>query len=213
MKETGETPESYLRWYEGQRGGLRDLPAFYNQVIASIREVDPETPIMVDSGWYAQPLAFTHWEPLRDDKVLYGFHYYQPFEFTSNKNFREGRGLVYPSRSFNRAELERTLAPLWAWADQKGVPRNRLVAAEFGCFRRNPGCAEYLADLLSVFAEQKVHWAFYSFREDGWSGMDYEVGDRALGAAYWEAAERGEHPQPPRGPNPIWEVLQRSLLK
>lgn len=215
LKEEGETPESYRRWYAEHRGGLRDLPAFYNRVISAIREVDPETPVMVDSGWYAQPLAFTHWEPLRDDKVLYGFHYYQPFPFTSNKNFREKKGWSYPGRvegaDWNRDRIEQTLEPLWSWADRVGVPRGRLVAAEFGCFRRNPGCASYFRDLLWVFEAQGVHWAFYSFREDGWSGMDYEVGEGPLGQAYWEAAERGEFPVPPRRDNPIWKVLRGAL--
>ena len=52
MAENGE--EQALRdWQAAQSGGLRDLTAFYARVIASIRIADPVTPVMVDSGWYA----------------------------------------------------------------------------------------------------------------------------------------------------------------
>jgi hypothetical protein len=59
--------------------------------------------------------------------------------------------------------------------------------------------------------ERGWHWAFYSFREDAWDRMDYEVGAGPLGAAYWEAVERGEGPDRPRRDNPLWEVLQHAL--
>jgi hypothetical protein len=37
------------------------------------------------------------------------------------------------------------------------------------------------------------------------------VGTGGLGAAYWEAVERGETPERPRKDNPLWRVLQEGL--
>uniref|UniRef100_A0A1I7ZIA3 MarR family transcriptional regulator n=1 Tax=Steinernema glaseri TaxID=37863 RepID=A0A1I7ZIA3_9BILA len=42
--------------------------------------------------------------------------------------------------------------------------------------RRWAGCTAYLEDVLGTLDRQQVHWAFYSFREDSWDGMDYELG-------------------------------------
>ncbi|MNC68704.1 hypothetical protein D3C75_1193340 [compost metagenome] len=59
--------------------------------------------------------------------------------------------------------------------------------------------------------QQKVHWAFYAFREDGWDGMDYELGDKPLPGSYWQAVEKGEAVQPPRSMQaPLFApILQR----
>ena len=87
----------------------------------------------------------------------------------------------------------------------------RIVAAEFGCDRRAAGAQDYLADIMTTLNERGWHWAFYAFREDAWDRMDYELGAGGLGAAYWEAIERGEHPDRPWKDNPLWHVLQAGL--
>ena len=86
-----------------------------------------------------------------------------------------------------------------------------MVVGEFGCMRRWPDCPAYLEDVLRVLEAQKVHWAFYAFREDGWDGMDYELGDKALPWSYWQAVEKGEAVQPPRSlQSPLFApILQR----
>jgi hypothetical protein len=49
------------------------------------------------------------------------------------------------------------------------------------------------------------------FREDTWDAMDYELGSGPPGGAYWKAVEAGENPEPPRKPNPLFEVLRREF--
>ena len=79
------------------------------------------------------------------------------------------------------------------------IPPHRVVAAEFGCDRQADGAREYLEDVVTTLNERGWHWAFYSFREDAWDRMDYEVGPGGLGAAYWEAVDRGETRTVPGG--------------
>ena len=185
----------YLSWYKAHRGTSRDLPAFYEKVIAAIRTVDMHTPIMLDAGWYAQPSAFVHWPRINDDKVLYSFHMYEPYSFTSKDNFKNKKKLKYPgtipfagsSVDWNREQIKRYIAPFIAWAKHTGIAANRLVVGEFGCFRRNHGCDKYLTDLIGILNEYSLHWAFYAFREDEWDGYDYEVGTGGLGWKYWKA--------------------------
>ena len=47
--------EDYEKWYAKVKGTTADLNRFYEKVINSIREVDKETPIILDSGLYATP--------------------------------------------------------------------------------------------------------------------------------------------------------------
>ena len=64
-------PEQMKRWYAQAQGTARDLPALYEQLVAAIREQDPDTPIMVDAGWYAAADAFGYWPaPLADSRAL-----------------------------------------------------------------------------------------------------------------------------------------------
>ncbi|NIA71853.1 glycoside hydrolase family 5 protein [Pelagibius litoralis] len=208
-------------WYAAHRGTPADLYAFYQEVIAAIRAVDPSTPVMVDSGLYAQPGAFAYWPgPLEDDKVLYAFHVYEPYEFTAGSNYRKKKGFTYPGKvpygdgtyHWDKAQLARYLSPVFDWADKHGIPPERIVASEFGCMRRNEGCREWLGDVIDLFDERQIHWAFYSFREDEWDGYDYEVGSVNLPWAYWQAVERGETPEIPRKNTPLFEAI-RSRLK
>ncbi len=207
-------------WYAEHRGTPADLHAFYRRVIAAIREVDDETPIMVDSGMYAQPGAFAYWPgPLADDKVLYAFHVYEPYEFTAGSNFRKKKGLTYPGEvpygdgvyHWDKPQLARFLSPFFDWAEKHGIPAERIVASEFGCMRRNPGCREWLGDVIDLLDEKQVHWAFYSFREDEWDGYDYEVGSGNLPWTYWQAKERGEKPEIPRSNTPLFNAIRSRL--
>ncbi|MCL6269274.1 glycoside hydrolase family 5 protein [Sansalvadorimonas sp. 2012CJ34-2] len=223
LAEHGD-PSRYDAWYKKYQGTSHDLPAFYNKVIAAIREVDKNTPVMVDAGWYAQAPAFTYWPKLEDNKVLYAFHMYEPFDFTNRKNFlrkKNGKKMyTYPGKIpyagkeqyWDEQALENWLNPFFDWAKTNNIPANHLVASEFGAYRKNPGTAAYMEDLLSIFERKGVHWGFYSFREDEWDGYDYEMGNKPLGWKYWQAVEKGESPDRPwNQTNKIWKVLDQEL--
>lgn len=192
-------------WYQQQQGGARDLPGFYTQIIAAIREVDPLTPVMVDAGWYAGADAFVYWPAaLPDTRVLYSFHMYEPYQATSAPNMNRAKPYAYPGpvkfagqqQAWDSARLEAYLQNPLQWAQTHQVPVSRLVAGEFGCMRRLPGCRQYLEDVLGTLDRAKLHWAFYSFREDSWDGMDYELGSAKVPWVYWQAIEQ-------RRPDPL----------
>lgn len=193
MAEHGPTAR-FQEWYPAHRGTSHDLPSFYTGIIAAIREVDSGTPIMLDAGWYAQPDAFTYWPTLDDSRLLFSFHMYEPYDFTSAHNFRNHRNLTYPGKipfageepAWNRNQIEAYLQPFFQWAKNKSIPGSRLVCGEFGCYRRNLGCDQYLSDVISVLNQNAAHWAFYSFREDEWDGYDYETGAGSLGGGVLE---------------------------
>ncbi|HFF6216767.1 MULTISPECIES: cellulase family glycosylhydrolase [Stenotrophomonas] len=212
--------DAMRQWYAGVQDGPRDLRRFYSALIASIREVDADMPLMLDAGWYAAADGFNYWPaPLADTRLLYSVHMYEPYAATSAPNQKRATPYRYPglvpfgehSERWDAARVQAYLQQPMNWARTHGIGANRMVIGEFGCMRRWPDCARYLRDVLAVAEQQRVHWAFYAFREDGWDGMDYELGDTALPGSYWQAVEKGEPVQPPRSMQaPLFApILQR----
>ncbi|PYB71596.1 glycosyl hydrolase [Pseudomonas sp. LB-090624] len=213
-------PGRMQQWYAREQGGARDLPALYRQLIAAIREEDTDTPIMVDAGWFAAADAFAYWpSALEDQRVLYSVHMYEPYHVTSSPNMARKQPIAYPgpapfagqTQHWNRQRVEQYLQQPMAWAEAMNVPRSRLVVGEFGCMRRLPGCPQYLEDVLGVMERDQLHWAFYSFREDSWDGMDYELGSAKVPWRYWQAIDQGAPDPLPRQATVEFEPIRKRL--
>ena len=225
------TPPALADWYTGDyaawsrtvRGTPADLNGFYRRVVSAIRRVDPDTPIVLDSGYFATPWAFEVLEPVPDDKTIYSFHMYEPYAYTNPRN--KG-AYAYPGRipigesgdastaiSWDRAALDAFLQPVVRWQQRHAVSSSRVFVGEFGVVRTHPGAPAYLRDLLDLFAAHGWHWAFYGFREDEWPAMDYELGTGRVPAAWWEAQQRGRPPDPAvvYRPNALWTMLMRAV--
>ncbi|WP_083439183.1 glycoside hydrolase family 5 protein [Herbaspirillum autotrophicum] len=209
-------------WQRKVAGSARDLPAFYNHVIAALRTSDAVTPVMVDAGWYASAAGFDGWpQRLADDKVLYSFHMYEPYAATSAPNMKRSSPYRYPGRvpfggkpqHWDAATVAAHLRQPLAWAARHGIAKRQLVLGEFGCMRRWPDCRDYLEDVLHVAETEDLHWAFYSFREDAWDGMDYELGRSPVPWAYWQALEQGRADPLPRKATEVFEPIRKRLLR
>lgn len=212
-------PATMQAWYQRNRGGTRDLPAFYELLIAAVRDADSRTPIMLDAGFYGAADSFGYWpKPMSDPRVLYAFHMYEPWAATSASNLKREVPYRYPGSApfgandvrWDAARIRTYLQLPVDWAKQHQVPMNRLVAAEFGCVRRWADCPRYLDDVLSTVEANGLHWAFFSFRGE-WEGFDYELGGDKLPWQYWDAMEKGKPFQLRRGPNPVFEPILRRL--
>ncbi len=212
-------PETMRAWYQKARGTPRDLPAFYQRLVDAIREVDKNTPLMLDAGFYAAADSWSYWPAgLADPRILYAYHMYEPWSATSSPNMKRKVPYRYPGVApFGNGEarwdsgvVAGYLRQPVDWATRHGIPRNRLVAAEFGCMRLWPDCTQYLDDVLSALEDDGVHWAFYSFRES-WDGMDYELGTEKLPWQYWEAVDQGKPYPLKRGPNKLFDPILTRL--
>ena len=215
------TPAVRQAWYAKYKGTTHDLPDFYEHMIKAVRAVDPVTPVMVDGGWYANAWSFSYWPAkLSDDKVLYSFHMYEPYEATSAPNIKRQPQLRYPGTEtwlggekvkWDKAVMTRYLAGPFDWAKAHEVPANRMVAGEFGCVRQWADCGAYLGDVLDTLNSYHAHWAFYGFREDGWDAMDYELAPSVTSGQFYYLHEQGKADQLKRTPHPLLDVIEAHM--
>lgn len=187
---------------------------FYQLIISNIRAVDKVTPIILDSSAYASPKTFQQLKIHADPNILYSFHMYEPYEYTTykiNQGLYKYPGLVQGSY-WDKNALKRYMEEVINFQKINKIPNNHILVGEFGGDRRSKGLSQYFQDLIDLFQEQGWHFAFYAFREDGWDGMDYELGDRKLPASYWQALEKGDKPKLERkDSHPQFQVLKDAL--
>ena len=214
-------------WYQGVKGGPGDLNLFNQQLVEAIRSIDPDTPIIIESGLYATPWAFDYLQPIEDDKIIYSFHMYEPYNFVT-KRLNQGR-YVYPGKipiegvedafSLGKEGLTQFFLPVQEWTARYNIPSNRIWVSEFGCDRNLEGAELYLRDLIRIFNENQWHWSFYSFREDdGFQAMDYELGKQKVHYSYWEYQEAGTMHLHygeiyDRVSDSFWEMFQKEFVE
>ena len=208
-------------WYGKYKGTTHDLPGFYTTLISAIRSVDATTPVMVDGGWYANAGSFAYWpQKLDDDKVLYAFHMYEPYEATSGPNIKRQPQYRYPGFqswvgqsqvTWDKVEVARYMAAPFDWAAAHGVANNRVVAGEFGCVREWADCGTYLGDVLDVLKTHHAHWAFYGWREDGWDAMDYELAPSVTTGQFYYLKDQGKADTLKRTPHPLLDVIDSHM--
>ena len=185
---------NYINWYKNIENTPADLNLFYNKIVKAIREIDKDTPIILDSGYYATPYGFSILKPINDPNVLYSFHMYEPYSFTS---YKENGKYIYPGNIpigelgktielINKNKLEKLMLPVIEFQKKYNIPSNRIIVGEFGTKRYTNDSKTYLHDLIKIFNKYKWHWAFYSFQEDEWDAMNYQLGrDEKKGKTIW----------------------------
>jgi hypothetical protein len=213
-----EPGEKFDAWRARTRGTPADLNRFNRRVVEAIRSADPDTPILLDGWFYASPAGLDHLDPVDAGNILYAFHFYEPWAYTT---FRVNGGrYAYPDqmpgpgprRAWNAGVLRERISPVARWAREKQIPPRQIVASEYGVDRRVAGAERYLADLVPILDGSGWHSAFYAFRGDGdWTGLDYELGTAKVDPRIWDAEARGEDPEryKKRVDNALWRILQR----
>jgi len=170
---------------------------FYGSVIAAIRKVDKNTPIILDSSAYSDPKTFKCFKVHNDSNILYSFHMYEPYEYTNHKT-NKGK-FNYPGKIKNlywdKKALKIYMQNVSEFQKINNISNNRILVGEFGGYRSSGGLSRYFKDLIDIFKEKKWHFAFYAFREDTWDGMDYELGNQKITWIELQAIEKGQIPK------------------
>ncbi len=153
---------------------LGDWNALAKKITTAIREVDKDTPILVNSSGWAYPQEFENLQPTGDPRTVYTVHFYDPHYYTHQKPADK---VVYPGFRlpgkpdvvWDKATLEARLAPVLAFQQKHRVP---IFVGEFGCARYAPGVEQWMRDQLDLYERHGWSWAYWVFRE--WDVMEIE---------------------------------------
>ena len=165
------------------------LNQFYSDTLQEIREYDRDTAVIVKCTWFASPIAMNVLQSLTDPNVKYGIHCYLPdylslyrkcdypahrYPGPLTKKIGQSEGKVNIDKAFLHQLLRDHVR---SWQERHGIPSSQILVAEFGICREIPGANEYLRDLVDIFKEFGWSWLLFSFRDEEWDAMDYELGE------------------------------------
>ena len=145
------SPEEFYPAYDGT---LFDWNRLYPLLASAIREVDPETPILVGALGWSHVDWLGHLWPIDDPGIVYSVHQYEPVEFTVQA---PGGGPAYPEQ-FDADWLLAKLAPVDTYRRLTGAP---VAVNELGVVRWAPGAARFLADEIDILERSGASWAFW----------------------------------------------------
>ncbi len=169
-------PEEFYARYGGT---LYDWNELYPRIVAAIREVDPETPILIGGNGYSAVGWLPYLDVLDDPYIVYTFHQYEPHLYTHQG--WDSLDCFYPGRCdvdwdgfpepFDRDWLEGLLATV----DEFVAARQAVVAVnEFGVMRWVPGAARFMDDQMELFEQRGLNYALWLW-ETSWEPYAKEV--------------------------------------
>ena len=164
-----------------------ELNHFYSLAHDAIRGHDKNVMIILSPLSYASPRAIKSLSPLPDANVAYAFHMYAPPVLTLRgaegvQHSYPGPVRLYPHcpHEFLNITFEflhdLLKENVFKWQVENGIPSNRILVGEFGISREVNGAELYLRDLLRIFGEFGWSWLLFSFRDEEWDALDYELG-------------------------------------
>ena len=162
-------------------GTLLDWNAFAAEMTVAIRQVDPDTPIIVNSLSWGSAEWFAALEPTGDPRTIYSLHAYDPDiyviqeEGETNIRYPDVVDAYSETITFDRAWLEENYRPVRQFAQQHNVP---IYVGEFGALRWIPDATAFLSDQMDLFEQYGWNYAVYVWRGDepDFDGFNLEYG-------------------------------------
>lgn len=143
-----------------------DYLSVQRRAAAAIRQIDPDTPIIVESNNYCSSAKYDEMQVFDFTNVIYQVHVYEPFSYshqgvrTSTKTYPIDSAYPDDALGYNRAAMTNNLAKVRAFQLRHGA---RIFAGEFAASPWAEGSDRYLTDAISVFEEYGWDWAYFSY--------------------------------------------------
>ncbi len=151
----------------------------------AVREIDPTTPIIIETDEWCSPESFRWLQPVDLPNVIYQAHMYWPGKYTHQgvetdqgiaKDKLNGDSMAYPGtflgKPFDKEALRKHLEPVRKFQLAYDTP---IFIGEFSAIRWAPGADRYLEDCIAIFEEYGWDWTYHAFRE--WPGWSVEHAD------------------------------------
>jgi hypothetical protein len=169
-------PEKFIARYAGT---TYDWNQLYPRIVDGIRQVDPDTPILVGGMGWSAVRWLPYLEPTEDVRTVYVAHQYEPQEQYTHQKPRGDN--TYPGQfdldwdgepdPFDRQWLDSYLSMIDNYQQEHGVP---VAVNEFGVQRWVPDAAAFMADQMDLFEQRGMNYALWSW-DPAWEPWTEEV--------------------------------------
>lgn len=148
---------------------------YANQLAASIRKIDTDRLLIVESAPDATPESFASMEPIAHNNVVYSVHSYYPFSLTHqgvSALASKPKTYGFNGANFQEKSLREKLDIVDNFSKKYAVP---ILVGEFSMVRYSPqdSAYRYIDDSIKYFEEKSWSWLYHDFR--GWDGWDSEI--------------------------------------
>ncbi|KAK8846333.1 hypothetical protein M9Y10_020342 [Tritrichomonas musculus] len=168
----------------------RDYLSMQFEAAKRIRQIDPITPIIIESNQWDNSSTFNYLHPLPLTDIIYEVHMYYPHSFThqnvgggkwSNEKIRSYPGNI-DGKNYDRNALEEYLKPTIEFQNKYGA---RIFLGEFSAIRWGEGADIYIEDVISIAEKYHWDWTYHAYREwNGWSVEHVEDHEKVEKANY-----------------------------
>jgi len=162
-----------------------DWDTVKDELSAHIRRYAPHSKLVVGSNRWNNPKEFDHLTPLRDDNVVYSFHFYSPLLFThqlapwlDGEVFQARRPypgdyaiapgtehrLPLEDGRWDRARMEHELESVFRFRDKYQVP---IACNEFGVFvggANRVSQLKWMRDFVAILDEQGIGFSYWNYK-------------------------------------------------
>ena len=160
-----------------------DIVGLQERCAKAIREIDPDTPIIVES-MYGDPGWFRSLSAIDLDNVIYSVHFYYPHDYTHQGILTPAERVERwpdPKKGWDRDFMRRGLRPVIDFQKEHDA---KIFVGEFSAIAWADGAADYIRDCIAVFEELGWDWTYHAYREyQGWS-VQLEPEGRGRGTKY-----------------------------
>jgi len=169
--------------FYAQYGGTSyDWNQLYPHITRAIRQVDPDTPILVAGNGWSGLRWLPYLEPTGDPRTVYMFHQYEPQDEYTHQDPPAANS--YPGSfdldwdgapdDFNRAWLEGFLGIV---DDVRDEYDGAVIGVnEFGVVRWVPGGATFMDDQMAMFEERGLNHALWDWAPS-WAPWTQDVSE------------------------------------
>ena len=164
-------------FYPTWAGSLYDWNQVYPEITTAIRQVDPDTPILIGGMSYSSIYWLLALQPTADTRTVYTVHMYEPFNYTHQD---PPLNLSYPgvfdadgdgnNDTVNQNWLNDLLAPIDTFKASHNVP---VAINEYGLKRWQPGAAQYMTDIMALLEQRELNHAWWLWASPGGDFVEF----------------------------------------
>ena len=141
-----------------------DYLSLQYRVAKTVRGIDPDTPIIIESNGWDSANDFSYLTPLPMKDIIYQAHMYTPGEYTHQGIGGRKKGVEYPDdkKKWNKERLRKAMQPVRDFELKYGA---KIYFGEFSAARWAEGAEIYIQDIIDLFEEYGWDWSYHAFRE------------------------------------------------